>query len=124
LPPPPAPESWDLSPDGRKIVSVSAASGGGLVILDLENQKVQTLQSDSLRGLQSVAWLADGWMITRPSGSAGGQVLYVNPSGTAKTLWSSAAQRLLRPVVSPDRLHVAFSSGMIESTAWMMEMAR
>ena len=123
LPAPPTAESWDLSADGTKLVSVQATpSLGRLIVLHLSHGTPHYVESDPLRNAQSVAWLADGgFVVTKSSGARGSDVLYVNASGTATTLWSSPNQRLFRRTVSPDGTAIAFASVMTEGTIWMLE---
>ena len=123
LPAPPLADSWDVSADGAKLVSLQATPNvGRLIVLDLAQGTLQNVESDSLRNAKSVAWLADsGFVVATSLGDRGSEVLYVNASGAATTLWSSLYQRLWRPTVSPDGRWIAFASVIIEGTIWMLE---
>jgi Tol biopolymer transport system component len=69
------------------------------------------------------SWTADGrgWIVVKPAGDNGCEVLYIDRDGGSRHLWASTFQRLTAPMVSPNGRHVAFQSGMIESAVWMLQ---
>jgi hypothetical protein len=119
LPAPRSEDGWDLSPNGTEVVSLGATSRP--VLMDLGSQKAVALRPETWTAAQSVAWSADGkgWIVTRPSGIAGSEVLYVDRSGPSRVLWTSDIQRLSQPIVSADG-HIAFSSFRAFGTVWML----
>jgi Tol biopolymer transport system component len=125
MPATPAPQSWDLSQDGTRIVTVDRSGGSTrLRLFDLTTGAAGAVALDGLDGVEFVAWAgraADGWIVTRRSGTRGGEVLHVTTDGQRKSIWSSAFQKLGRPTPSPDGRTIAFSSFMFESCAWMLQ---
>jgi serine/threonine protein kinase/Tol biopolymer transport system component len=124
LPAPPSKESWDLSPDGRQVVSLDATGPSvHLVVADLASGTVRTLKSDSLDGAAFVAWCRNGkgWIVTRFVGYRGSEVLYVDNNGQSRTLWKSTFQMLYLPMLSPDGRRLAFGSEVVESSVWMLQ---
>ena len=115
-------DGWDLAPKGTEIVSLDAtAPTGRLRVLDLATKKVTLVDGQLWRGAQFVSWTADtrGWIVARFL-DQGGDVFYVDRDGSSKLLWTSTFQRLTRPTVSPDGRHIAFTSGTMDTSVWMM----
>lgn len=125
MPPTPAPQSWDLSQDGTRIVSVDVSRGAArLRLFDLRTGATGEMALVGLDGVEFVAWAgpaADSWIVTRRSGMRGGEVLHVRSDGLRKSLWNSTFQRLGRPTPSPNGRAIAFSSFTYESCAWMLQ---
>lgn len=124
VPAPASPQAWDLSPDGRRIAEVAQIDGGPrLVVVDAASGATEVRDSPAFARAETVAWLGnrDTWLITKPRGSRGGEVWYVDGDASPRVVWQSAFQRLFSPKLSPDGRHLAFSSGTSESCVWMLQ---
>jgi Tol biopolymer transport system component len=80
------------------------------------------VESAVLRDADFIAWSSDrsGWIVAKPIGPRGGQVLHVDRDGRSILLWDSPHRRLVLPVVSPDGRRVAFAATWTDSNVWML----
>jgi Tol biopolymer transport system component len=113
-----------LSPDGREILSLDeTGSTAQPRLLNLSTGNVRHLDPQPWTGVIEPSWTAagKGWIVVKPTGYFGSEVLYIDRDGRSRHLWASTYQRLVGPMVSPDGRHIVFQSGMTESAVWMLQ---
>jgi DNA-binding winged helix-turn-helix (wHTH) protein/Tol biopolymer transport system component len=113
---------WDVSPDGRKLVYLSALaeSAGQLHTVVLESGSVAEVPAPKQLSLRSVSWvpLHDGW-IMGASVARSGSLVYLDEKGRAVPLHQTWAPSYGIP--SPDGKRVAFIDLDVQGNIWMLK---
>jgi eukaryotic-like serine/threonine-protein kinase len=117
------PDDWSLSPDGRKVAYLVKLGGNQIGILSIEGKSPRTITLDGEHDLQSPRWAADNehlYVVSLQHGKW--NMLYVEPSGKHKTVWTSLAEVWISsPSVSPDGEHMAFQQRNYEGSYALLE---
>jgi len=106
----------DLSPDGKKIVTIRSYLGiNDLVIIDLKSKKIKPItQSKKYKKYliySSPRWSPDGSKIAVSKGEEGKwEILILNPKGKTIQSFSQNQARIISPCWSPDGKFLIFSS--------------
>jgi Tol biopolymer transport system component len=120
LPGDPDVASWDLSPDGSRVVlSVFDYKAGDVQVVPLAGGTPQKLNAMPWTELAAVAWAADGRSLFLASYSSRGTSIVRMPlSGVPKLLFKQPSWDIFSLMPSPDGRYLAFGPIVTTSNAW------
>jgi Tol biopolymer transport system component len=112
--------SWDLSPDGSKVVvSKFDYKAGDLKIVSLADKAITTRSAMPWTELAVVAWAADGKSVFLGSySSRGTTIVSMDPAGKVRKLFTQPSWDIFSLVPSPDGHYLAFGPIVANANAW------
>src|SRR5688572_3822187 len=116
--------SWDLSPDGTRIVYARWAwnTGEKVSVITLADGRVRDIPVPGWTGLGAVSWLPDDdGLLMLSAKRSGGTLLHVSPTGAVATLRTETGRWLLNPRPAPDGRSVAIAISTADAKVWMVE---
>jgi Tol biopolymer transport system component len=112
--------SWDLSPDGsRVVISEFDYKAGDVQIVPLSVGTPQKLSAMPWTELAAIAWAADGKTLFLASySSRGTAIVRMDLNGKTKQLFKEPAWDIFSLVPSPDGHTLAFGPVITSANAW------
>jgi Tol biopolymer transport system component len=113
--------AWAISPDGSEIAVLKRRENRiRLVPVDGSPERVVIVNGYS--DIEDVAWESDSrGLIASADQTAGSPILHVDFNGNARPIWRGPQRQQRIPVMSPDRRHLAISSGSYQANVWMID---
>jgi hypothetical protein len=112
--------TWDLSPDGTRIVMLKRGTSE-IHVLSLRTHAEQKIIVKGWDGLAALDWTSDGKGLFTSSLATGSVLLHTDLHGNASVLWEPKGDSMTWAVSSPDGHHVAMPGFALSSNVWRME---
>jgi DNA-binding winged helix-turn-helix (wHTH) protein/Tol biopolymer transport system component len=112
--------TWDLSPDGTRIVTLKRGTSE-IHVFSLRTHAEQKIIVKGWDGLAALDWTSDGKGLFASSLATGSVLLHTDLHGNASVLWEPKGDSMTWAVSSPDGRHVAMPGFALSSNVWSME---
>jgi eukaryotic-like serine/threonine-protein kinase len=114
--------SWDVSPDGSKIVLSELGRNDRIRILHLTPAGSREVPVKGFRLISAVGWSADGsdFFVTGMASEGGSVIRHIGVDGRNRLLYKVDAW-LETPLASPDGRYLSFGQATSSSNVWLLE---